>query len=151
MRRRSAPCPLCGTVPTAVHHVILSCPFIRQLWTDLTPFLLLVHPDPVTEYEMVFGLEGLSPSVTLRNWLTFKLRQVATAYEYPASLRPNGDHLTLIKSRYNQQIQKEVLWKYRFYLHTQRLDTFRRLYQWGVHRLVDVTPDAVGVAVVFDV
>ena len=150
-RRRADSCSLCGTVPTAQHHIILTCPFVRQLWTDVTPFLLLVHPGPVTDYEMAFGLEGHSPSINLRNWLTYKLRQIVSAYEYPASLHPTWDHLTLVKTRYNQQIRKEVLWKYRYCLHTQTMDTFRRLYQWGTHHLVDVTPDDLGVAVVFDI
>ena len=151
MRRRADPCSLCGDVPTVLHHILLTCPFVRQLWTDLSPFLLLVHPGPVTDYEMAFGLEGHSPSIDLRNWLTFKLRQIVKAYEYPASLHPNCDHLTLVKTRYNQQIRHEVLWKYRFCLHTQKLDLFRRLYQWGNHHLVDVTPDELGVAVIFDI
>ena len=50
MRRRADPCSLCGTVPTVLHHIILHCPFVRQLWNDLSPFLLLVHPGPVTDY-----------------------------------------------------------------------------------------------------
>ena len=98
---------------------------------------------------MVFGLEGTSPPIHLRNWLTFKLCQVDFVYAYQATFQPGRAHLPLIKFRYNQQIYKEIVWKYRFYLHTQTLDKFRRQFQWGDHRLVTVAHPDIAVAHLF--
>ena len=58
---------------------------------------------------MVFGLEGHSPPIVLRNWLTFKLRQLIYVYAYQATLQPGRAHLPIIKSRYNQQVYQEIL------------------------------------------
>ncbi|MEC8831681.1 MAG: reverse transcriptase domain-containing protein, partial [Bacteroidota bacterium] len=35
----SDPCPFCGTIPQDAKHLILSCPFVQQLWTDFHPYL----------------------------------------------------------------------------------------------------------------
>ena len=146
---RSEPCALCNVVPFGRKHLILVCPFVQRLWSDLLPFLLRIHPGPVTEYEMVFGLEGNSPPIILRNWLTFKLRQLVFVYAYQATFQPRRAHLPLIKFRYNQQIYKELVWKYRYCLHTQTLDKFRRQFQWGDHRLVTVAHPDIAVAHLF--
>ena len=147
--KRSDPCPLSGVVPFSRKHLIIPCPFVQRLWSDLSPFLHRVHPGPVTEYEMVFGLEGNSPPIVLRNWLTFKLRQVLFVYAYQASLQHVRPHLHLVKSRFNQQIYKEVLWKYRYCLHTNTLDTFRRQFQWGDHHLVKIAHPDIAVVPLF--
>ena len=68
---------------------------------------------------------------------------------YQASLQPGRSHLPLVKSRYNQQIYKEVLWKYRYCLHTHTLDTFRRSFQFGEHNLVTVAHPYIAVASLF--
>ena len=65
---RDDTCPLClHNTNEDKFHILLECPLTTLLWKQLYPILQLIHPDPVTEQEMVFGMLGKTPAITLRN------------------------------------------------------------------------------------
>ena len=141
-------CPLCHTLPLNRHHLIISCPFTVQLFHDLEPYLNLIHPSAVTEYEMAFGLDGHTPSVLLRNWLTFTLRQCIGRQEMVAVNHPAANHALQVKTRLNSQIRKEVIHKYYYCQQFHHADFFAKHYQFTPH-LVRITPSAIATANIF--
>ena len=67
-------CPLCTQAIGNEFHLIFDCPVVTSLWSQIEHLLLKIRPAPVTEQEMIFGILGNSPTITLRNWLTYCLR-----------------------------------------------------------------------------
>ena len=72
------PCPLCNKIPEDIFHVILECAFTIHQWKKMEKTILKIVPNPITMYEMAFGLHQSNKSnieaKTLRNWLTFSMR-----------------------------------------------------------------------------
>ena len=143
-------CPLCHTLPHDRRHIILSCPFTLQLFHDLEPYLNLIHPSAVTEYEMAFGINGSTPSIILRNWLTFKLRQCIGRQEMVACNHPNADHALQVKKQLNSQVRKEVIHKYYYCQQYHRMPFFTKHYQF-TNDLIRITDDEIATANPFDV
>ena len=88
-------CPLCLQTPKDIFHIILHCEFTNSLWKRIEPRLLELHPEPVSESEMILGIvrkKQITGSL-LRNWITFKMRQVIMQEErlaYHAATKPNS-------------------------------------------------------------
>lgn len=141
-------CPLCHTIPTARHHVILSCPFTLRLFSEIQPYLNLIHPGAVNEYEMAFGINGNTPSIVLRNWITFKLRQCISRQEWIASKHPLANHALQVKKRLNSQFRREIVHKYHYCELHHRTDFFIKHYQF-TNSVVRITPDEIDTADVF--
>ena len=99
------PCPLCDHLPTSRMHLICECPLTLQLWSLLQPVLQHLTPHPATSFEMAFGLSGTTPSVLLRNWITFNLRELLQQQERYAYHSATPLHnLDLIKHALNRTI-----------------------------------------------
>ena len=141
-------CPFCGEIPKQITHIIFYCCFIQDLWKQLLPFLNLIHPTPLTEYEMVFGLTGRAPSIILRNWLTFNLRHVISNYEYVLYKSHSQPSLSKVKARFNQQVKSPILWKHQYYTHVNNLPFFKKHFQFTPY-LVDETAEELDVAEFF--
>ena len=103
------PCPFCSAIPDSRFHLLLDCRLVKNLWRDLEPNLLKLSNTPVTAYEMSFGLKGNTPSVLLRNWLTYMLRHCIAEQENKAfhnqSMMANEQE---IKTRFNQSVKLEA-------------------------------------------
>ena len=108
-RQQQLPCPLCNQHLTDMYHIILHCPVTLDLWKALEPLLQQITPEPVTEKEMAFGMNGQSDQIIVRNWMTYILRQLIQKQEYVAynSKVPlqNEHH---IRIKYNHKIVKEI-------------------------------------------
>ena len=142
MTGRSDTFPLCGVWFRSAESILLF-PVLSSKASGLTFRLFYIA---LRSMRWCLALKATHLPFVLRIWITFKLRQVLFVYAYQASLQPGRPHLPLAKSRYNHQIYKDIVWKYRYCLHTHKLDTFRRQFQWGDHHLVTVTPTDLAVA-----
>ena len=111
----SDPCPFCSQVPQSAIHIIVDCPVVRSLWTlDLQPFLASIHSAPITDYEMAFGLDGITAPILLRNWLTFKFREIVSAQEILAYNTPDLNNVRMIKSKMNREVTAAVHKQYTY-------------------------------------
>ena len=143
-------CPLCGQLPEDITHTLFHCRFIQDMWTQLLPFIDLIHSTPLTKAEMVFGLMGRAPSIILRNWLTFNFRQVLSQYEYLLSQSKSTPSPSIVKARFNQKIKRAILWKYQYCTHFHTLPFFKKHFQFTPY-LVDETAEEIGVADIFSI
>ena len=128
-------CPLCVSIPENEYHITLECPVVKILWRDLSRTITAINQAPVTEEEMVLGLEGKSPSVTLRNWLTFLLRecirnQERTAYKNQLGLF-NTDQ---IRKNFNTRVRREIDEAYVQYRSRHKCHLFKERY--AVHNVL---------------
>ena len=122
-------CPLCLNIPTSKFHLTLECEITNKLWEDLEHHLLRIHQAYVTDLEKVFGLPGNSPSITLRNWLTFLLRQCIVIQEGVAYKNKKGPYnLHLIKSRFNEKVKVELRQKHLIFTNLGRPHCFRNTF-----------------------
>ena len=143
-------CPLCNQIPLNRMHIVLLCPFTIQMWQDIQPYIHLIHPVVITEFEMAFGIVGTKPEILLRNWLTFKLRECITKQEHVASLHPQVDNALQLKKRMNQQIHQEVVQKYYYTQHTLKHDFFTKHYQF-TDNLIRISQCEIAVADIFNI
>ena len=103
------PCPLCNTTPLDEFHITLHCTTVQNLWKEIEPHLLQIHPVPITEHEMAFGIPGKTKNITLRNWLTFLLRSIIAQQERIAYHNKKGQHNEIeIKINYNEEVKRQV-------------------------------------------
>ena len=143
------PCPFCHHLPESAMHIILLCPFVRDIWRlDLHPFLDSIHPAPLTDYEMAFGLDGQSAPILLRNWLTFHFRCIISSQEILASNTPGLNNSRMVKDAMNRDITAAVHRKYVYCTATQTLPFFTTHFQC-VPDFVVIRPDEFGVLTVF--
>ena len=129
-------CPLCLQLPLDRFHLTLDCRITSILWKDLEFHLNKIHSKPITDLEKIFGLQGNTPGIILRNWLTFLLRQCIVQHESIAFYNKKGlANEAIIKMSYNQMVKNEVLTKYNIFTHLGRLDYFEQLFAVNKHLL----------------
>ena len=123
------PCPFCSDIPDSIFHLILDCRLVKNLWRDLEPNLMKLSSTRVTTYEMAFGLKGDSPSIILRNWLTYLLRYCITEHESTAFYNQSKmANEVQIKMKYNQLVKSEAYKKYLIYQNLDRDNYFRKIF-----------------------
>ena len=75
------PCPLCRKIPEDVFHIIMDCKFVKVMWKRIEKTLFCIMPILPNTHEKAFGLQPKNPKqihhVTLRNWITFSLRNLS--------------------------------------------------------------------------
>ena len=100
-------CPLCGTIPESIYHTILDCKFVKDVWLQAQPFLLLLHNRPITDEEKALGIVNLNstPGIMLRNWITFKLREQIMLFERKVS---RSTRFTSFKAKFKQVMALEI-------------------------------------------
>ena len=148
-------CPLCLQLPQNKFHITLECPVTISLWQELAQHLLKIHPEPISEEEMVFGLAGSKPGIKLRNWLTSLLREYIVRQERIAYHNKKGRHNEVgIKLSYNEAVKAEVWEKYKIFEHLGRTEYFKRMYavnnhlilwdneQWQILTIYNVAPSS---------
>ena len=111
------------------YHLIFDFPVVNSLWSQLEPLLLNIHPAPVTEQAMIFGILGTSSAIILRNWLRYVLRFCICQQEFLAYHNNKGllNELT-IKLVYNSRVHREAVQRLLGYKHNGRLDLFYKYY-----------------------
>ena len=122
-------CPFCHGVPGSRFHITLECPIVRSLWSEVEFHLRSIHPAPVSDMEMVFGIPGTTPGIILRNWFTFLLRSCIVGQENVAfyNKRYQGNAID-IKLKFNDRLKAEIWEKYNVYDNLGRLDYFARVF-----------------------
>ena len=124
-------CPFCHVLPPNILHIVYDCPFVRTLWTDLEPILEAVHPTPLILFEKCFGIIGTSPSVQLRNFLTFIFRECILLYERIAYHNQQGLlNLKPFKRFYNNKVARCIQHWFYYYDFTHRSHTFRTYFEF---------------------
>ena len=127
--QQPAHCPLCHGLPLTPFHLILTCPLTISLWCQLQPLLQRLHPSPVTPQEMAFGLLGSSPTILLRNWLTFHLRACIHAHERFAYHHPQGlTHEVMVRAALNRAVTQELQDRLTLFTARDQLPLFLRRY-----------------------
>ena len=119
------PCPLCKSGIDDLFHIVLHCSFTKTLWRDIDYFLKKLSYTEVTDQEMAFGLEGNSPPILVRNWLTFLLRECIVQHEKMAFYNDLGEgNIIHLKHTYNARVVKEVCEAYELAKHDKQVETF---------------------------
>ena len=87
---------------------------------------------------MAFGITGTSPPVTLRNWLTFLLRECIIKQETYAFKNQLGLGNTVhLKHTFNARVQREICDAYYRLRHENRTDFFQKNYNQNRIFLID--------------
>ena len=127
-------CPFCSKVPQNRFHITIECPTLHTLWMELEKHLTKIHPTPLTDTEKAFGIIGDTKNITLRNWLTFILRQCIVEQENTAFHNQKfQENIIDIKIIYNQKIKSEVWKKYNIYSNLGRLAYFEQSFAVNNH------------------
>ena len=125
-------CSLCGQDPQNIFHVILDCTFTNQLWTDLAPVLLRIDTTPITDMEKAFGIMSSTPKATLRNWLTYILRELIETQEKRAYYNHDySSNMKEFKMKYNRKVDKLIHQIFRSYERAGNVDTFNKDFRIG--------------------
>ena len=116
-------------MPEDEFHSIFHCTTVQNLWKEIQPHLLKIHPSPVTKQEMAFGIFGKTKNIILRNWLTFLLRQTIAEHERLAYHNKKGLRNEMkIKMDYNEEVKRQVWQQLNILTNINRLDYFRESY-----------------------
>ena len=111
-------------IPQDEFHNTLHCAVVQSLWKELEPHLLQLHPVRITEEEMAFGIPGKTKNITLRNWLTFLLREAISQQESLAYYNRGKHNEIDIKINYNEMVKTQVWQQYNILNNMNRLDYF---------------------------
>ena len=129
-------CPLCKEIPQTSKHIILYCNVIKYLWEKIEPFLKKLTPAEVNEKEMVFGIinNKLKIEEQLRNWFTYKLREIVGKCERTFHNTPkNINFYSLITKKFKAQIQKEIIYNFHVYKKNKKEFLFFKNYNCKVN------------------
>ena len=150
--KQATNCPFCLDIPEDNFHIIIDCPILIPLWSELEQTLQNLHPNYITNNERAFGLMGNTPNITLRNWLTFLFRQCIVEQENIAYHNKKGPRNTIdIKMKYNSLVKTEVTKKYYLYKNLGQLTKFEKMFalnnylivrqndQWQILKIFQIT------------
>ena len=99
------------------------------MWSDVDVHLQSIHPTPVTEMEMVFGLPGTTPGMLLRNWFTFLMRSCIANQENVAFYNKKyRENVVDIQLNFNDRLKAEIWEKYNIFHQHGRLEYFTRIF-----------------------
>ena len=79
------------------------------LWTQLQPTLNQLHNKPLNDEEKALGIVNIKKStgMILRNWLTYKMREMIMQFERE-SYATESVSLELLKAKFNQAMAYEI-------------------------------------------
>ena len=122
-------CPLCNKIPESIFHIILHCEFVNHTWTLLLPTLNHLHWKQINDEEKALGIVNIQKSngMILRNWLTYKLREMIMQFERAAYHSPQYTSIDLFKAKYNQAMAYEIKCLLIRYKNDNKLTTFDKL------------------------
>ena len=134
-------CPLCKIKPNSMRHLMLDCDLVKKLWHDIKEKIRLIIPEDVTQQEMVFGLTNNSgrPETRVRNWITFKLREIISKQEKATHDKPQVNNEKQIRVKFNKEIVKELTYRYLLHKKEDTVDKFIKLFECAkeIFKLVD--------------
>ena len=101
-----------------IYHIILHCDFTNKIWNEMESILKEIHPIQVTIQERIFGIvqRKQETSISLRNWLTYLLREFISKEERIAYHSSKKPCLQNFKQKFNSTVHHEVnlkLWRYK--------------------------------------
>ena len=101
-------CPLCKKIPESIFHIILNCDFVNYIWTQLQPILDQLHRKPIDEEEKALGIVHIrkSTGMILRNWVTYKMRELVMQFERKAFY--SSQSMDIFKAKFNQAMAHEI-------------------------------------------
>ena len=106
------PCPLCKQIPEDIYHIILNCKFVINMWKKLESTLHKILPIKITSHELAFGIQARIRSeenkVTLRNYLTFTLRNLIMNKERASYHKPGCVNNYHFMTTYNNKISENI-------------------------------------------
>ena len=104
------PCTLCKKTPQNIFHIILDCDFTNSIFALIEPTLLKLIPKPITNEEKALGLVniGNKPAIMIRNFITYKIRELISDFERRAHHQPRAASATLFTAKCNQAIASDV-------------------------------------------
>ena len=122
-------CPLCQKIPESIYHLILYCDLTVQLWEELQPTLMKLHPVLVSDEAKAFGIEQKKQTngILLRNWLTYLLRDNIAEAEKAAYYAPTRVTLEKFKQHFNEDLKFEIQIKAFQYKNENKLDIFDKI------------------------
>ena len=135
--RSQQKCPFCQQIPQNKYHITIECTALSSLWTEIVEHLQIIHPSQITDTEKIFGIQGITPNIILRNWMTFILRQIISEQENKAFYNKKGlGNIEDIKLLYNQKIKTDVWNKYNIYTSLGRIPYFTKTFAVNDHLII---------------
>ena len=103
-------CPLCKKKPQSIFHIILHCDYVNDIWAQLQPTLIKLSRRPLDDAEKSLGIVQIKkpPSLIIRNWLGYKLREHILLFEKRAYRQSGIPSVEIFKATYNQSIARDV-------------------------------------------
>ena len=134
--RSQQKCPFCQQIPQNKYHITIECTALSS-WTEIEEHLQIIHPSQITDTEKIFGIQGITPNIILRNWMTFILRQIISEQENKAFYNKKGlGNIEDIKLLYNQKIKTDVWNKYNIYTSLGRIPYFTKTFAVNDHLII---------------
>ena len=103
-------CPLCNEFPESIYHIIISCKFVNTIWSNLLPTLYKILEKNIDDQEKSLGIIQIKnkPEITLRNWITYKIREQILLFEKKAYHSSKAASVKLFQEEFNQSLFREV-------------------------------------------
>ncbi len=122
-------CPLCNKLPESIYHLIFHCDVVVELWEHISASLLRLHPTPIKDEEMAFGVVTKNPStgILIRNWLTYTMRKCIAKMEREAYYS-NTDIVHRTKRKIQLSIETELDQKLFAYASEGKIDKFDKFF-----------------------
>ena len=125
-------CPLCKNIPESIYHTIMHCEFVDTLWTQITPTLIKLHDKSVDDLEKAFGIVNIKKSngMILRNWITYKMRELILQFERKAYHSSKIPSMDIFKAKLNQSISVELQKWMHIYNNQHKLHIFEKIFAY---------------------
>ena len=83
---------------------------MNTIWTNIQPTLSKIHDKILDDEEKSLGILQIksSPSIMLRNWITYKIREQILNYEKKAYYSAKAASINLFKAHFNQSVAREI-------------------------------------------
>ena len=122
-------CPLCNKIPQNIYHIILHCDFVNTIWTHMQPVLSKIHSKLIDDAEKALGIINIShaPSIMLRNWITYKMREQILVFERKAHHSPKSVSIDSFKIKFNHSVAFEIKQLMFRYNHENNITKFDKI------------------------
>ena len=95
----------------------------------MQPILNRLHQKSINDEEKAFGIVNIKKctGMILRNWLTYKMREMIMEFERAAYHSPQSTSIDLFKAKYNQAMAYEIKCLLIRYKNDNKLTEFDKL------------------------
>ena len=108
----------------------MHCDFVNTVWTQLTPTLIKLHDKSVDDIEKAFGIVDIKKSngMILRNWITYKMRELILQFERKAYHSAKIPSMDVFKAKLNQSIASDLKKWMHIYNNQHKLHIFEKIF-----------------------